>query len=265
MRRSLYTILILLCVTLQACFEYNPNQIILEDDEKDLTAKNIAKLQETTPSETIRFVFMGDTQRFYDESDDFVKSVNQLANIDFVVHGGDISDFGLVQEFKWIHEIMSGLKVPYLTVIGNHDLLANGRKVYREMYGELDYTFEYGNYRFIMLNTNSREFNFNGTVPDLMWLKQQLEDNTANKKTVVMSHIPPFDGDFDPNLEQEYAQLLAEDPNVELSLHAHRHSFFDNEYYDDGTRYFVTTSMQKRGYIVVTMSSQETQIEVINY
>ncbi|ELR73281.1 putative calcineurin superfamily phosphohydrolase [Fulvivirga imtechensis AK7] len=208
---------------------------------------------------------MGDTQRFYDESDDFVKSVNQLANIDFVVHGGDISDFGLVQEFKWIHEIMSGLKVPYLTVIGNHDLLANGRKVYREMYGELDYTFEYGNYRFIMLNTNSREFNFNGTVPDLMWLKQQLEDNTANKKTVVMSHIPPFDGDFDPNLEQEYAQLLAEDPNVELSLHAHRHSFFDNEYYDDGTRYFVTTSMQKRGYIVVTMSSQETQIEVINY
>lgn len=258
----LFAVLTLACT---ACFEYNPNQIILEDDEKDLTAKNIALIQEKPAPETIRFALMGDTQRFYDETEDFVKSINQYDHIDFVIHAGDISDFGLAQEFQWIHEIMSKVKFPYLTVIGNHDLLANGRKVYKEMYGALDYSFEYGDYKFIMLNTNSREYEFDGTIPDLMWLKNQLEDNPENKKVIVISHIPPFDGDFDPDLEEAYATLLANDPNVLFSLHGHRHSFADDEYYEDGVRYFVTTTTQKGGYAIVTLAPDDAQIEVVNY
>lgn len=260
-----FALLILLSGLVMACFEYNPNQIILDDDEKNLTDKNIAVLRSQPAPETIKFAFMGDTQRFYEEADEFVKSINQRNDIHFAIHAGDISDFGLVQEFKWVHEIMSKVKVPYLTVVGNHDLLANGRKVYYEMYGDLDYTFEYGAYRFIMLNTNSREYDFNGTVPDLIWLRQQLENNPENKKIIVISHIPPFDSDFDGNLEKEYASLLSENPNVMLSLHGHRHSFADEEYYDDGVRYFVTTSMQKKGYALITAAPDGIEIEVINY
>ncbi|WP_238354355.1 metallophosphoesterase family protein [Fulvivirga marina] len=255
-------VLILIC---SACFEYNPNQIILDDDEKNLTAKNIAQIQKKPVSNIIRFALMGDTQRFYDETKAFVKSINQYDSIDFVVHAGDISDFGLVKEFQWIHELMSEAKFPYLTVVGNHDLLANGRKVYNEIYGKLDYSFEYGNYKFIMLNTNSREYEFDGTVPDLMWLQNQLEDNPDNKKVIVISHIPPFDGDFDPDLEEAYATMLSNDPNVILSLHGHRHSFADDEYYDDGVRYFVTTTTQKAGYAIVTLTTNEAHIETVNY
>lgn len=257
--KPIKTGLIALALILQGCFEYNPNQIILEDDEKDLTAKNLKMLHAAPADATVRFVLMGDSQRFYDDSEDFVHSVNQLEGIDFVIHAGDITDFGLAQEFKWVHEIMSGLKVPYLTVIGNHDLLANGRKVYRKMYGEFNYIFEYGDFRFILLDTNSREYGFNGAVPDLDWLQSQLE--TSNKKTVIISHIPPFDADFDGNLEHKYAELLADDPNVVLSLHGHQHSFFDETYYDDGVRYFVTTSMNKRGYAVITMTANEIEVE----
>lgn len=254
-----------LALVFTGCFEYNPNQIILEDDEQDLTAKNIALIREKPVPNTIRFALMGDTQRFYDETEDFVRSINQHDNLDFVVHAGDISDFGLAQEFQWVHEIMSQVKFPYLTVIGNHDLLANGRKVYKKMYGALDYSFEYGNYKFIMLNTNSREYEFDGSIPDLVWLRNQLEDNPDNKKVIVISHIPPFDGDFDPDLEEQYATMLSNNPNVLFSLHGHRHSFSDAEYYEDGIRYFVTTTTQKGGYAIVTLSPNNANIEIVNY
>jgi len=248
--RALYIVIFILI--LQGCFEYNPNQVILDDDEKGLTAKNVAKIQATATPDTIRLGFMGDTQRFYEETEAFVSHAN-TQDLSFIMHGGDISDFGLVKEFQWVNDIMSESKVPYLTAVGNHDLLANGRKVYREMYGEYNYAFNYGSYRFIVLNTNSREFEFNGRVPDLNWLRDRLDENTENLNVIVISHIPPFDGDFDANLEDEYASILANDPNVVLSLHAHRHSFLDEEYYSDGVRYFVTTTVDKEGYAILKL------------
>ena len=72
---------------------------------------------------TIRFVTMGDSQRWYDETKDFVKAINQRNDIDFVIHGGDMSDFGLTKEFLWQRDIMNGLHVPYVALIGNHDCL----------------------------------------------------------------------------------------------------------------------------------------------
>lgn len=246
-------------------FEFNPNQIILDDDQKGLTRKNMGMIRTIPPPDTLKFIFMGDTQRFYDDSDDFVKSANQFDDVSFAIHAGDISDFGLVKEFKWVNDIMAGLTVPYLTVIGNHDLLANGRKGYYEMFGDYNYTFEYGPNRFIFLNTNSREFEFDGTVPDLDWLQNQLADNPENKNTIIISHIPPFDADYDPDLELAYANLLAKDKNVKLSLHGHQHAFNDGEFYDDGVRYFVTTSMNKRGYALVSVWDSGFDIKRIEY
>lgn len=44
--------------------------------------------------DTIRFVFTGDTQRWYDETE-ISKHVNQLDSDDFVIHGGDLTNFGI--------------------------------------------------------------------------------------------------------------------------------------------------------------------------
>ena len=38
---------------------------------------------------------MGDSQRWYDETLDFVGEINKRDDIDFVIHGGDMSDFGV--------------------------------------------------------------------------------------------------------------------------------------------------------------------------
>lgn len=244
--------LLLVLTSCEQLFQYNSNEIILSEHDKDLTNKNLQRIQKLSAGDTVRFIFMADTQRWYDETEDFVTSANRQSDISFVIHGGDISDFGLTQEFKWVNEIMLKLKYPYLTVIGNHDLIANGPTIYKRMFGPFDYSFEFGNNKFVLINTNSREYAFDGSIPNLTWLRNQLSDNKENKNLIVVAHVPPFDADFDPNLEKQYSSILAADPNVKFTLYGHRHSFYEGDYYDDGVQYYLTTAMQKRGYFVIT-------------
>ena len=122
----------------------------------DINKKNIARIEETCRNkETIRFAMIGDTQRWYDETEAFVNALNKRNDIDFVIHGGDISDFGLTKEFLWQRDILNKLKVPYVVLLGNHDCLANGIEVFRKVFGEENFSFIAGKTKFVCLNTNA--------------------------------------------------------------------------------------------------------------
>lgn len=59
-------------------FEYHPYDVRLEKKYKNINQKNIARIvQKDRHADTVRFIFMGDTQRWYDETEDFVKAVNR--------------------------------------------------------------------------------------------------------------------------------------------------------------------------------------------
>lgn len=246
-------------------FQYNPNQIVLNDAERDLNAKNMAKIQQVPPSDTTRFILVGDTQRWYDETKDFVKSANQQKDIGFIIHSGDISDFGLTWEFKWINNLMQNLDKPYLTVIGNHDIVANGADGYVRMFGPMNYTMDYGRDRFIFLNTNSREYAFDGSTPDLALLKRYLSSNTENRNVILVGHVPPFDADFDPKMEKEYASILAKDPNIKFTLYGHQHAFKEGEFYEDGVEYYLTTSTGARGYLIISTWAGGYNVKRVTY
>ena len=79
--------------------------------------------------------FIGDTQRTYDETEAFVHHANGRDDIDFVIHGGDYTEFGMTKEFAWAVERLNQLRVPYAGLIGNHDILGNGHEVYAELFG----------------------------------------------------------------------------------------------------------------------------------
>lgn len=235
--------------------EFSPNQTNSPAAYSDLTAKSLAALaQQSLPAgDTLRFVFTGDSQRFYDQAEDLVASVNQQPGISFLIVAGDISDFGLGREMWWIHDKLKLLHVPYLTVIGNHDHAANGRLVYQEVFGALDYTFTYAGTRFIMLNTNGREYRFDGTVPNISWLQQQLADTVGVQRQVVINHVPPMDEDFDPKLEQPYVQSLKAAPRVALALNGHRHDFSISQPYGEGLTLINSYSFEKRRYVILTL------------
>jgi 3',5'-cyclic-AMP phosphodiesterase len=244
-------------------FEFHPYEVRLDEHERDLNKKAIGRIQSTLPSDTIRFILIGDTQRFYDETEAFVASAN-LQPIDFVVLAGDISDFGLDKEFQWINKILSGLDKPYVAAIGNHDLSGEGEAIFQRMYGPLNDSFIYGDIKFVLINTNSREYVFNGRVPDLAWLRQEMATDDFHE-AVVIGHVPPFDHDFDPTLEMEYAAILRNSGKVNFSLYAHQHTHRDTVWYNDGIRYIIAASMEDRFYLLVEMAGGTFTVKKIRY
>jgi len=265
-----YQIIIVLILLLQitACddiFEYSPYVINFNGDETNLTQKNIDRLLSTEVPDTIIIALTGDSHRFYDESERMVNKINKEYDINFLIHNGDFSDYGIPQQYQWSNEIYSALNAPYFVVIGNHDLVSNGEESYKEMFGSLNFSFIYGSYKFIFINTNSREFEFNGNVPDINWLKQEIKPSQEFEKTVLVFHTPPFDEDFDSELEDEFMNELRSANNVLFTTHGHLHSFNFKEPYNDGIKFINTSSVEYNEFVLVKIFNHEFIFDVISF
>ena len=253
--------------TLAGCnkFEYSPNEVRLKDDELNLTAKNLARIEAMNLDQrsTVRFAVISDTQRFYDELDAAVDALKKRNDLDFVIITGDITDFGVTKEFRWINERMQQLSIPYLTVIGNHDCVGNGKKLYQAMFGPFDYTMNIGRNRFVFINTNSLEFLH--PVPDLDFFAQALHDVDNFDNAFVFSHIAPYDNDFDQELAPEFIRI-SRDRKVRVSIHGHKHGHTEpKQYYGDGVEYLIVGSVERRGYQEITINNQQVEIKRIEF
>lgn len=248
-------------------FEFSPYQTeVAVGMPSNLNNINIAKLKvaEAASDDTVTILYSGDSQRFYDELKELVSKVNTRPDIDFLVLCGDISDFGMIQEFLWITDELKKLQIPYLCAVGNHDLIANGSEIYTKIFGEKNYSFTYKGYKFLFHDTNGREYGFNGTIPNLWWINTELKDATANW-FVGMSHIPPNDPDFDPALQIPYKDLLASKPNFILSLHGHLHVKGDSYLYDDHVRYMTSNSVDKKEAVLLKLINGKIIKEYLTY
>jgi Icc protein len=236
--------------------EFSPNDHRVPDEFTDLNQKNLTRLlaKPVPGGDTLRFVFTGDSQRFYDQAQDMVKTINEREkNVQFVLVAGDISDFSLAREMKWVDEQLRKLNVPYLTVVGNHDLNGNGRPTFEHIYGATNYSFVYGNTKFILVDTNSREYNFNGNIPDMGWLNAQLANTEGARRQIVMMHVPPDNEDFDPALVPSFTSSLARTPNLVCAMNGHNHSWRIGQLFSDGVTYVNSDAFSERSYAVVTV------------
>lgn len=154
--------------------ESNPYDVHITG-EKQLTYKNIELIERATAGKSIiRFAVISDSQRFYDETRDAVNAINARGDIDFVLHGGDLTEYGATKEFLWQRDILDKLSMPYVCVIGNHDCIATGIEAYKSLFGPLNFSFTAGDVRFVCLNTNSLEFDYSEAVPDLGYIKNEI-------------------------------------------------------------------------------------------
>lgn len=245
-------------------FEFSPNQVFDGDSERQLNAKNLAWLDSLPKDDTITIAFVGDSQRFYDELTNFIDTVNQLSNVDFVLLAGDISDFGLLEEFELINEKFTTLNKPYIGVIGNHDVLGKGDEVFERMFGPLNFSFTYQGVKFVLHNTNSKEYN-TGNVPDMNWIRSQLVKSDSAQYFIMVSHVPPFSDDFDKALEGEYATTLEETPSLLVSLHGHIHEHKDGYPYNDGIRYITAPSFDLQSFVLVQVVDGKIITRLIYY
>ena len=259
---NLFTRLVWLLILFTSCkkfIQYHPDEI--RPAEENLNSRNIQLINNLRVKDTFSFILISDTQRFYDELEAFTAHVNTLAGISFVLLNGDITDFGLNREYNLIAARLKKLQVPYIASIGNHDMLANGRPIFNIMFGPENFSFNYGSNKFIILNANSREVGFDGTLPDMSWLTHETLDAGNYRNIFFMSHVPPFSVDFDRNLETEYASLVSSTTNSRISMHGHEHNFSYGAHYNDGFPYLVAGTIRERNYVLITVRGKQVNIE----
>jgi len=264
-----YSLFLPLMLLFSACdlIDYHPYDGRLDSEtERDINRKNIERIESSLQdNDTLRFVFMGDSQRSYDETEDFVHQINKRSDIDFVIHGGDLADFGLKKEFEWAHDIMSRLMVPYVAIIGNHDIIGNGEAVYLKMYGDDNFSFKAGKVKFVCLNTNAIEYDYSNPVPDFAFIKEELKDTEDYDRTVVVMHAPPGNEQFNNNIKDVFQDYIKMFPSLQFCLHAHTHSVSVNDYFDDGILYYGCANMKKRSFLVFTLYPEGYDYEVVSF
>jgi Icc-related predicted phosphoesterase len=258
---SIVCLLLPVGAVFQSCdmVEYHPYDGRVVTGATNINARNIEKIERACAGKSvIRFALISDTQRWYDETDDFVTALNRRNDVDFVIHAGDISDFGATKEFVWIRDIMEKLKIPYVALLGNHDCHGSGMFVYRKIFGNLNFSFIAGRTKFLCLNTVALEFDYSTPVPDLNFMSEALSEHADDYgKTVVVMHAPPYSEQFNNNVALPFQETIKQFPLLQFCLYGHIHEITANDLFDDGIMYYSVSSIEKRQYMIFTLTQND--------
>ena len=250
---------------LPACdipFEYSPYDAIVEKKYRDLTAKNLDKLKELEDGKTsFKIAFISDSHTFYDDFEDQIKDINSRDDIDFVIHGGDITLSSLHKEFNWFNEIIGKLNVPFLTVIGNHDHLSNGKEIYEKSFGPTNYVFTFRGSKFVMFDNVIWE-NKNRD-PEFEWFKENLINDADYNHVIPVSHIPPWGDQYNYGNEIIFDQMMVE-KDIKLSIHGHTHKYYFGKRYDQ-VDYLVVGDTPDRNYAVISIDEDNYSVERVDF
>lgn len=253
-------ILLVTAVTFTSCehfFEFSVYEANVKTKQQNTTIKNLELLENISiNSQDFKFAFISDVHFFYNQLSDIVEDINKRDDILFVIFGGDIADQALLREYEIFHDIMSNLQKPYLTVIGNHDYNINGGIIYKKMFGDYNYSFEFNNNKFVLFDNivweSEKELDFD-------WLTSELKNNTNFNQVFVIAHIPPYGDQFDDELEQKYRSIMEEN-NVPLSIHGHTHTY---NYEEGDVSYLTAPAVKDKAYNIVSVKNKGFDVELI--
>jgi 3',5'-cyclic AMP phosphodiesterase CpdA len=114
----------------------------------------------------------------------------QASSVDFSMQLGDMVSRGIQRNYlRFFRQLgRNGVRIPYLTTIGNHDRrFPHGRcdaDYYRSFFGPTNYLFDHAGIRFVSLDTSLQRV----TPRQLAWLDRALD---APGRKIVFTHVPP--------------------------------------------------------------------------
>ena len=249
-------------VSCDSWFSYSPYEGNLDRAYQGTTAKNLALINamDAGDSKPFKVALLSDPHYHFSELDNAIAHINKNNDYAFTIVTGDLSENGLKQEFMFFYNSMRELKTPYVTIIGNHDYLSNGEKVYHQMFGDFNYSFVFNNVKFVMFDNNTLE---SGKEPELGWFAEELRNTHGYDHVIPFSHIPPYD------VQMKYHAAIFHELNLEndirISIHGHKHDFSIEDVYGDGVLYATVSSPQKRTYSALTISPTSVEIQKIEY
>jgi 3',5'-cyclic AMP phosphodiesterase CpdA len=195
-----------------------------------------------------------------------IEEVN-LINPDFVIISGDLVfgqlyPFEYSREYKICYDMIQSFDVPTFLCPGNHDgyfkFGEDGFDFWKEYFGPLNYSFNFGNYHFIAINSYDWSpikrrailfvpLTWGGYISDdqLNWIEEDLNKKNANMTFMFLHHNPLWDTKSESLLRFEYYNrnelcLLIEKYKVNMVLAGHVH--YDNVTILNDTIYLTTTT-----------------------
>jgi 3',5'-cyclic AMP phosphodiesterase CpdA len=116
----------------------------------------------------------------------------------FMIHTGDITHLSKVAEFDDAEKIISQAKLDVHYVPGEHDIIDEEVKLYRERYGRGSkgdgwYSFDAGGVHFVgLVNVKNLKAGGMGSLGEdqLRWFADDLKSKTASTPLVLFAHIP---------------------------------------------------------------------------
>ena len=144
------------------------------------------------PNSPFRFIIMGDSRSNAEFWSIELKHIAALSpKPAFVINSGDLVARGFVNEFQeYFIPPLLDFDIPYLIAIGNHDFGYKKKAIeYRYLFGDnsLNYYFDYGEYRFIMIDNVTAVQPYSVTVE---WLDKVLSETPKNFHKIIVAHSP---------------------------------------------------------------------------
>ena len=110
-------------------------------------------------SAPFRFAFITDTHlspgsHAFEDLRTCIRDINSSEGLDFVILGGDITDFGSDEEIYAAKALLDSISLPYKVVAGNHDAKwsESGCNTFRSVFGYEQFEFSHGGWRFLGCN-----------------------------------------------------------------------------------------------------------------
>lgn len=174
---------------------------------RDRNQREIARIK-VDPAD-FSFALFGDHKGHDACFEPLLREVDHDKQIAFAIELGDL----VRQGRRWfyrrlLNQVEKNLSIPYLAVIGNHDLY-RGSANYREIFGPTYASFQIGEADFILLDTSAR-FQFDRA--ERQWLETELQRSQASKVRFVFMHVPLFD----PRGRPEFVKCLSEKDGKDL-------------------------------------------------
>ena len=151
--------------------------------------------QDTRGQEPLRFAFITDVHvsvgsPSVEDLRRCIRDLNEDMKVDFVVFGGDITDFGSDEELSLAKGLIDSLEHEHYVLAGNHDAnwSESGCNTFLRTFGYETFNFEKGGWRFIGCNSGPDMRMAPALVPheSMVWLENLEKD----RKTVFFNHYP---------------------------------------------------------------------------
>lgn len=160
-----------------------------------------------------------------------VKDINEDSTIKFVVHTGDVTEFGSDEEIRLAKQIMDSLNKPYYIIPGNHDAnwSESGSNTFKKVFGAETFAFKYAGFLFVGTGSGPNMRMGPGQIPreNVLWLDSILNVPTNKKLPIIFLNHYPQNSDL--NNWYEVTDILRK-KDIRIILHGHGHTDKRYEY-----------------------------------